>query len=176
MLDKLLEKLKQAGLPVVIRPTKCVFGPDSVECLGHSIGENSISINEENLEKIRGAKRPTTKKEVRSFLGLANYYRDHMSSFASIAAPPSDLTKKGLPESVRGEDAQEKTFVTIRESLVRRPILRLPDHNKTFILPTDASVELWTWGCAYAGTRRKIFSNRVRKEEADICRAEVFHH
>ena len=37
------------------------------------------------------------------------------------------------------EDAQEKAFVTLRESLVRRPILRLPDHNKTFILRTDAS-------------------------------------
>ena len=37
------------------------------------------------------------------------------------------------------EDAQGKAFVILRESLVRRPILRLPDHNKTFILRTDAS-------------------------------------
>ena len=99
MLDKLLEKLRQAGL--VIRPTKCVFGSKSVEFLGHSIEENCISHNEENLEKIRSAKRPTTKKEVRSFLGLANYCRDHMPSFAAIVAPLGDLTKKGLPESVR---------------------------------------------------------------------------
>ena len=99
VLDKLLEKVRQAGL--VIRPTKCVFGSKSVEFLGHSIAENCISINEENLEKIRGAKRPTTKKEVRSFLGLATYYRDHIPSFAAIAAPLSYFTKKGLPESVR---------------------------------------------------------------------------
>ena len=134
MLDKLLEKLRQASL--VIQPTKCVFGSKSVEFLGHSIGENCISINEENLEKIRSAKRPTTKKEVRSFLGLANYYRNHMPSFA---APPSDLTKKGLPESVRWEDAQEEAFVTPRESLVHRPILLLLNHYKTYILRTDAS-------------------------------------
>ena len=57
VLDKLLEKLRQAGL--VIRPNKCVFGSKSVEFLGHSIGENCISINEENLEKIRRAKRPS---------------------------------------------------------------------------------------------------------------------
>ena len=116
-----------------------MFGSKSVEFLRQSIGENCISINEENLEKIRGSKRPTTKKKVRSFLGLVNYYRDHIPSFAAIAAPLSDLTKKGLPESVRWEDAQEKAFVTLRESLVRRPILRLPDHSKTFILRTDAS-------------------------------------
>ena len=53
VLDELLEKLRQAGL--VVRPTKCVFG------------ENCISIDEESLEKIRSAKKPTTKKEVRSF-------------------------------------------------------------------------------------------------------------
>ena len=82
---------------------------------------------------------PQQKKEVRSFVGLANYYRDHMPSFAAVAAPLSDLTKKGLPGSVRWEDAQEKAFVTLRESQERRPILRLPDHNKTFILRTDTS-------------------------------------
>ena len=60
VLDKLLEKLRLAGL--VIRPTTCVVGSKSVEFLGHFIGENCISINEENLEKIRSAKRPTTKK------------------------------------------------------------------------------------------------------------------
>ena len=91
------------------------------------------------MEKIRRAKRSTIKKEVRSFLGLAKYYRDHMPSFVAIAAPLSDLTKKGLPESARCENAQEKAFVTLRENLVRRPILRLPDHSKTFILRTDAS-------------------------------------
>ena len=62
-----------------------------------------------------------------------------MPSFAAIAGPLSDLTKKGLPESERWEDAQGKAFVILRESLVRRPILRLPDHNKTFGLRTDAS-------------------------------------
>ena len=60
VLHKLLEKLRQAGL--VIRPTKCVFGSKSVEFFGHSIGENCISINEENVEKICSAKRPSTKK------------------------------------------------------------------------------------------------------------------
>ena len=126
------------------------------------------------MEKIRGAKRFDTKKEVRSFLGLANYYRDHIPSFAAIAAPLSDLTKKGLPESVRWEDAREKAFTTLRESLVHRPILRLPDHNKTLNLRTDASN--CGFGAAFMQEQEGSFSNRVRKQEADICRAEVFHH
>ena len=137
VLDELLQRLQQAHL--VVRPTKCVFGSRSVEFLGHLVGGDCISINEEHLEKIRQAKRPTTKKEVRSFLGLANYYRDHIPSFAVIAAPLSDLTKKGLPERVQWQDAQEKAFVTLRKNLMRRPILRLPDHGKSFVLRTDAS-------------------------------------
>ena len=91
--------LQQARLAV--RPTKCLFGSKFVEFLGHLVGGDSITINEEDLEKIRQAKRPTTKKKVRSFLGLANYYRNHIPSFAAIAASLSDLTRKGLPERVR---------------------------------------------------------------------------
>ena len=90
----LAESILQSMRPAML----CRFPTPILE---HSIGENCISINEENLEKIRSAKRPTTKKEVRSFVGLANYYRDHAPSFAAIAALLSDLTKKGLPESVR---------------------------------------------------------------------------
>ena len=99
----------------------------------------AITINEENLEKIRQAKRPTTKKDIRSFLGLANYYRERILSLAVIAAPLSDLTRKRLPERVRCNKPQENAFVTLRESLLRRPVLRLPDHAKPFFLRTYAS-------------------------------------
>ena len=120
-------------------PTKCLFDSKSVEFLGHLVDGDCFAINEENLEKIRRAKRPTTKKEVRSFLGLANYYRDHISSFAAIAVPLSDLTRKGLLERVRWDEPQGNAFVTLRENLSRRPVLRLPDHAKYFVLRTDAS-------------------------------------
>ena len=56
-----------------------------------------------------------------------------------IAAPLSDLTREGLSGRVRWDEPQEKAFVTLRESLLRRPALRLPDHAKPFILRTDAS-------------------------------------
>ena len=137
VLDELLRRLQQARLAV--RPTNCLFGSKSVEFLGHLVGGDCITINGENLEKIRLAKRPTTKKEVRSFLGLANYYRDHIPSFAGIATRLSDPTRKGLPKRVRWDESLEKAFVTLRESLLRRPVLRLPDHAKPFVLRMEAS-------------------------------------
>ena len=92
MLEELLRRLRKEGLTV--KPSKCVFGAESIEFLGHYIGRGWITINENNLEKIRTARRPTTKKEVRSFLGLANYYRTHIPTFAAVAAPLTDLTPR----------------------------------------------------------------------------------
>ena len=137
VLEELLRRLREAGLRV--KPSKCVFGAESVEFLGHYIGGDCITINEDNLEKIRIARRPTTKREVRSFLGLANYYRAHIPTFAAVAAPLTDLTRKGQPNKSPWGQAQEKAFSSLQDCLLKRPILRLPDHSKPFILRTDAS-------------------------------------
>jgi len=129
--------VQQANL--FVRPSKCLFGSKTVNFLGHTIGEDYITVNADNLEKIRNSRRPTTKKEVRSFLGLANYYRDHVPSFVAISAPLSDLSKKGLSNTIKWGEAQEKAFVTLQEKLLSRPIFKLPDYEKPFILRTDAS-------------------------------------
>ena len=129
--------MRKAGLTV--KPSKCVFGGESIEFLGHYIGRDWITVNGENLEKIHTARRPTTKKEVRSFLGLANYYRAHIPTFAAVAAPLTDLTRKGQPNKIRWEQAQEKAFSSLRDSLSKPPIFKLPDHSMPFILQTDAS-------------------------------------
>ena len=87
------------------------------------------------MDKIARAKQSVTKKEVRSFCGLLGYYRDYIPSFAIIAAP----LKKGQPNVVEWDEAQEKAFNTLQEALLKRPILRLPNHSIDFILRMDAS-------------------------------------
>ena len=81
----------------------------------------------------------TVLKEVRLLLRLENYYLAHKLSFSAISAPFSDLTKIGQSNLVRWGEAQEKAFITLQEILLRKPVLRLPDRETTFILPTDAS-------------------------------------
>ena len=136
-LEELLKRLSEVNLTA--RPSKCIFGASTVEFLGHDVGYDWITPNDDNLEKIARAKRPVTKKEVRSFCGLLGYYRDYIPSCAIIAAPLTDLTKKGQPNFVKWGEAQEKAFNTLREALLKRPILRLPDHSRNFTLRTDAS-------------------------------------
>ena len=71
------------------------------------------------------------KKQVRSFLGLAKYFRKFILSFATIAAPLTNLTKNGMPNGVVLGPAQERAFKMLRDLLTSSPILRLPDSEKT---------------------------------------------
>ena len=137
VLEGLLRRLRKARL--IEKPSKCVIEAESIKFLGDHIGRDWITINEDNLEKMRTTRKPTTKKEIRSFLGLANYYRAHIPTFVAVAAPLTDLTRKGQPNKIRWEQAQEKAFSSLRDCFLKRPILKLPDHSKPFILRTDAS-------------------------------------
>ena len=136
-LRELFARLMRAGM--TIRPTKCIFGASCVDFLGHRLEQGVLGLHEENVEKIKNAPRPGTKKQVRSFVGLAGYYRDFIPNFAAIAAPLSDLTRKGQPSRVEWGQAQEKAYQTIKFHLTNEPILRLPDPEKTYYLQTDAS-------------------------------------
>ena len=125
-LRELFSRLVQAGL--TIRPTKCLFGVNSVDFLEHRLEQGMIGLHQDNVDKIKNAPRPSTKKQVRSFMGLAGY-----------PAPLSDLTRKGQPNKVEWSEAQEKAYQTIKSYLTSEPILRLPDPAKTYFLRTDAS-------------------------------------
>ena len=74
---ELFRRLLAAGM--TIRPTKCLFGVNTVDFLGHHLEEGLIGLHEGNVTKIRDALRPTTKKQIRSFMGLAGYNREILS-------------------------------------------------------------------------------------------------
>ena len=76
---------------------------------------------------------------MRSFLGLANYYGAHIPTFAAVAVPLTNLTRKGQQYKSRWGQSQEKVFSCLRDCLLKRSILKLPDHNKPFIPRTDSS-------------------------------------
>ena len=90
-------------------------------------------MEDDKLEKIRNAERPKTKKQVRAFLGLAGYYRRFIPAFSDVAAPLTDFTKKGRPTHVDWQEEHEHSFKTLKDMLIRSPILRLP-----FTLQADA--------------------------------------
>jgi hypothetical protein len=74
---------------------------------------------------------------VRSFLGLARFYRSFVKDFGSIVVPLNELTKKDVP-FVQG-DAQQEAFMILKDKLTHAPSLQLPNFTKTFELECDAS-------------------------------------
>jgi hypothetical protein len=74
---------------------------------------------------------------MRSFLGLARFYRGFVKDFSTIAAPLNALTKKGLPFS--WGTTQENAFTMLKDKLTHAPLLQFSDFNKTFGLERDAS-------------------------------------
>ena len=136
-LKELFGRLRKAR--ITARPTKCLLGASRMEFLGHQVGGDVITPSRDNLEKVRNTPRPTTKKQVRSFLGLVGYYRDHIPAFAEISAPLTDLLKKGKAEHIQWSEAQKRAYSLLKEYLLQEPVLKLPDLSKPFVLRTDAS-------------------------------------
>jgi transposase InsO family protein len=136
-LAEVLERVRKANMTA--RPSKCYVGYDKVEFLGHVVGNGQLQPNPSKLEAIRDAPRPQTKTQLRSLLGLLNYYRSFIPNFAAIASPLTDKTRKGEPNRIKWDDSQELAFKTLKVKLTQSPILHLPDIDKQFILRTDAS-------------------------------------
>ncbi|XP_072181387.1 uncharacterized protein [Diadema setosum] len=131
------ERLRDANLTA--RPSKCSGGHSQVEFLGHVFGLGQVSPRPGKVESIMKLSRPETKKQLRSLLGMTNYYRKFISNYAAIAAPLTDKTKKAEPNKLEWGVPQEVAFNTLKNKLDNAPILHLPDLNLPFVLRTDAS-------------------------------------
>ena len=137
-LGKVFQKLEEANLK--LKPQKCKFAQEKIEYLGHTLTAKGVCPNDGKVQAVIECPRPQNIKEVKSFLGLVNYYRRHLQNLAVIARPLTALTRKGkCPNQVDWTEECEKAFNKVKELLTRAPMLRPPDLSKPFFLSTDAS-------------------------------------
>ena len=137
VLKQVLERLHEAGLKV--KASKCMFGDDQVEYVGHRIHAGKIGPEGRNVDKIRRAALPTTKKTLLSFVSLVNYYHNHIPGYASLIAPLTDLIRKGQPNTIDWTPENVKIFHKVKEIVGTEPFLQLPNFDKPFVLQVDAS-------------------------------------
>ena len=97
-LQELLRRMSAANLTA--RPSKTVIGAHVIDFAGYRVSHGVNSPLEEKLRKIGDAQRPRIKREIRSFIGLTGFYRDYVANYLAIAAPPTDLTRKGKPNKM----------------------------------------------------------------------------
>ena len=134
-LKTVLDRLREAHLK--LKPKKCHLFQTEVLYLGHVVSAEGVKTDPSKIEAVKSWPRPTNQTEVRSFLGLASYYRKFIVKFSEVAKPLTDLTKKDKPFVWTPEC--ENAFITMKGMLTTSPILAYPQRDVDFILDTDAS-------------------------------------
>ncbi|KAL8154567.1 hypothetical protein AgCh_000077 [Apium graveolens] len=117
--------------------SKCEFWRNEVQFLGHVINKEGVLVDPSKIEAVSNWERPTTPTEVRSFIGLAGYYRRFVQDFAKIAAPLTRLTRK--TEKFEWKEKCENSFQELKKRLITAPVLALPDRKGDFVIYSDAS-------------------------------------
>ncbi|KAL0549335.1 hypothetical protein IC582_013816 [Cucumis melo] len=110
---------------------------NKVSFLGHVVSKAGVSVDPAKIQAVTGWTRPSTVSEVRSFLGLAGYYRRFVENFSRIATPLNQLTRKGAP--FVWSKACEDSFQNLKQKLVTAPVLTVPDGSGSFVIYSDAS-------------------------------------
>ncbi|XP_060212237.1 uncharacterized protein LOC132639863 [Lycium barbarum] len=112
--------------------SKCEFWLKSVAFLGHVISGEGVKVDSQKIDAVKSWPRPTSVTEIRSFLGLAGYYRRFVEGFSSISAPLTKLTRKKI--KFQWSDACERSFEELKKRLTSAPVLTLPEGTEGFVV------------------------------------------
>jgi len=134
-LTRVLSRLSAAGF--TLRGSKCFFGKNNTTHLGFDYSADGVAPSPEKTKAISTWPVPKTTKDLRSFLGLVNFYRRFVHNFADVAGPLTELTGKNA--QFRWESTHQHAFDTLKHALTTPPILDYPKPHDTFVLTTDAS-------------------------------------
>ncbi|WVZ80422.1 hypothetical protein U9M48_027895 [Paspalum notatum var. saurae] len=158
--------------------SKCAFWLKEVSFLGHILSEKGVAVDPSKVESVLNWKQPESVTEIRSFLGLAGYYRRFIKDFSKTAKPMTSLTKKNAKYT--WSPNCEEAFQSLKRSLTTAPVLAQPDVTKPFDVYCDASGN--GLGCVLMQEGRVVAyaSRQLRKHEAnypthDLELAAVVH-
>ena len=156
-----LETLREHQLYAKL--SKCQFWLDRVAFLGHIISAKGIFVDPQKIEAIVNWQPPTNVIEIRSFLGLAGYYRKFVEGFSKIATPLTRLIRK--EEKFIWSDECQHNFDELKHRLTSATVLTLPSGSEGFVVYCDASRQ--GLGCVLMQHERVIAyaSRQLRKHE-----------
>jgi len=135
IVEEILRRLENNDL--YVKPEKCVWKVRKIGFLGVIIGPNGIEMEEEKVDGVLSWPEPKNVKDIRKFLGLANYYRRFIKDFAQVARPMNVLTRKDVKWRWEGEE--QATFDKLKKIFMTRPVLAAPDLDKEFRVEADTS-------------------------------------
>ena len=134
-LGQVFDRLRQANLK--LKPKKCSFGKKKIKFLGHLVSACGIEPLPEACQSVWEFPRPSTLRDVRSFLGLTSYYRRFIPQYSKKSKPLTNLTRKDVP--FKWDDTCEVAFTTLKDALTSPPVLAYPRYQDPYILTVNSS-------------------------------------
>ncbi|XP_057248158.1 uncharacterized mitochondrial protein AtMg00860-like [Beta vulgaris subsp. vulgaris] len=133
------EIIEQKEEKLYAKLSKCDFWLEEVKFLGHVVSKEGISVDPDKIKAVEEWPAPKNVSEVRSFLGLAGYYRRFVKNFSKIALPITSLIRKN--SRFQWNEKCEAAFLELKRRLTSAPILTLPSGTEGFEIYSDASQE-----------------------------------
>nr|GEW28756.1 hypothetical protein [Tanacetum cinerariifolium] len=131
------EILHRVGLEIGVLPSTDSRGRRCQDDVCHEIKDRGLMMDDAKIEAIQEWEPPTKVTELRSFLGLVNYYQRFIMGYSAIASPLMDLLRKN--QAWIWDEECQATFESLKKAVMEEPVLRLPDVTMPFKLHTDAS-------------------------------------
>jgi hypothetical protein len=125
---------------LTVNPDKCKFGLSQIEYVGHVIDGNGLSFSPTKIEKIINFRKPKIAKELKSFLGLASYFRDHVKNHSMIVRPLHSLITPYSPKQILPWNTIcDTAYENICQAIINCPKLYFMHESAPVFLQTDAS-------------------------------------
>jgi hypothetical protein len=171
-----LQKLRENQLYAKLN--KCEFWLKKVLFLGHIISEGGIYVDPSKVKDVLSWKTPQNISDIRSFLGLAGYYRRFIEGFSKISKPMTKLLAKG--NTFEWTPRRETSFQELKKRLTTAPVLTMPDMEKPFLIYCDASSQglgcvLMQDGHVVAYASRQLRKHKDKYPTHDMELAVVVH-
>ena len=171
-LELVLERLEWAGLRA--KPSKCHLFATSVDYLGHVCSRDGVSLDPKKISAVSSINPRSINnlETVRSFLGLAGYYRNHIENFHVLSSPLVDLTKAGVDVPTESQKPEAQAAVAnLIKALCSDPVLMYPRSDREFIVATDAATGVGVGACLKQvdddGTERVVSYHGRRFNKAE---------
>jgi len=135
IVEEVLKRLEENDL--YVKPEKCIWKVKKIGFLGIVIEPSGIEMEKEKMDGVLSWPEPRNMKDIRKFLGLANYYRRFIKDFAQVVRPINVLMRKDMKWRWKGEE--QAIFDKLKKTFTIRPVLAAPDLDKEFRVEADTS-------------------------------------
>ena len=120
-----------------LKPEKCYLAGSEVLYLGYVVFREGFLVDPTKIDEVKNFLQPFDVRSLRSFLGLASYYRRFIENFSSVASSLYKLTRKDV--EFLWEPVHHNAFCKLKQLLISAPVLAFPDFARGFIMETDSS-------------------------------------